>query len=104
MSRFITPEPLPTAHEAELLENLIEECAEVIQRATKMLRFGVKEIQPDQPLTNAERLAVEAGQLLHMIDVCLDAGLMTRESLAAGRAEKARKLPIYMQTQADGNT
>jgi len=38
---------------------LAEECAEVSQRATKALRFGLtdpKGSEPDQPYTNQERL------------------------------------------------
>lgn len=41
-----------------------EECTEVGQRISKALRFGLTEIQPGQPLTNAERIVVEAKDLL----------------------------------------
>jgi len=36
-----------------LLSVLAEECCEVAQRATKAQRFGLREIQPDQPFNNA---------------------------------------------------
>lgn len=42
-----------------LLATLAEECAEVAQRVTKALRFGLDEIQPGQFKTNAERIKVE---------------------------------------------
>ncbi len=46
VEKFTTPAPLPTAYQREILTILIEECAEVQQRATKMLRFGIEETQP----------------------------------------------------------
>lgn len=45
--------------EEHLLLCLAEECAEVAQRVSKALRFGLSEIQPAQPLTNAERVVDE---------------------------------------------
>jgi hypothetical protein len=41
-----------------------EECSEVSQRVTKLLRFGSAETQPGQPLTNQERLEDEFADLL----------------------------------------
>lgn len=49
--------------EQHLLILLMEECAEVSQRASKALRFGLHEIQKGQDQTNAQRLLNE------MIDV-----------------------------------
>jgi len=46
--KFITPCELPTEYEREVLTILMEECAEVIQRASKALRFGLDEVQPEQ--------------------------------------------------------
>lgn len=46
-----------------LLTCLAEECMEVAQRATKAIRFGLQEIQPGQPHTNAERLTLELNDL-----------------------------------------
>lgn len=42
-----------------LLTILAEECAEVAQRASKALRFGVNEVEPGQEETNAKRLLME---------------------------------------------
>lgn len=47
-----------------LLTILAEECAEVAQRASKALRFGMEEIQKDQPLTNAQRITQEFTDLV----------------------------------------
>ena len=43
---------------------LIEECAEVSQRATKALRFGALEVQPGQRKHNITRLSEEFNDLL----------------------------------------
>ena len=44
-----------------------EECAEVAQRITKALRFGLAEVQPGQTLTNAERICVETKDLIALL-------------------------------------
>ena len=46
-----------------LLSILAEECNEVAQRATKALRFGLDEIQPEQPYENSERIRKEFADL-----------------------------------------
>jgi NTP pyrophosphatase (non-canonical NTP hydrolase) len=51
----------------ERLIILIEECGEVIQAATKCLRFGWDRYQPEYGV-NHEVLAREAGDLLGMLD------------------------------------
>lgn len=52
-----------------LLDHLIEECAEVIQRVTKAKKFGLTEIQPEQPFTNAERIAYELADVFGVAEV-----------------------------------
>jgi len=47
-----------------LLTKLAEECSEVAQRALKAAHFGPGEIQPGQPMTNAERLHQEFCDLI----------------------------------------
>lgn len=99
MDRFVTPQPLPTLHEREVITILIEECAEVQQRATKLLRFGRDEIQPGQPLTNAERLSKELGDLLTMIGMAEDLGLVSGKIMEERKGRKREKLAKYMQTE-----
>lgn len=97
--RFITPCELPEGHARELLTVLIEECAEVQQRATKALRFGLEEVQPGQPFTNMYRLGSEVGDLLEVVDRCLSAVVLRETAIAEGKAHKAKQLDKYMQTQ-----
>lgn len=47
-----------TEHDLHLVK-LAEECAEVIQRVSKQLRFGRDEVQPGQQQANHERLRDE---------------------------------------------
>lgn len=96
--KFISPEPLPTPYERELLIILIEECAEVMQRATKMLRFGVEEIQPGQPDTNRLRLSDETGDLYAMLERCLAENLLCGARMRRAQIAKMTKLKKYMQT------
>lgn len=52
-----------------LLTILGEECAEVAQRTSKAVRFGLDEVQPGQPHDNRKRLEEELGDLLGMVDM-----------------------------------
>lgn len=97
--RYITPCALPTEHERELLTILIEECAEVQQRATKLLRFGAAEIQPGQEKTNSERLANEIGDLVHMTTLLDQVGLIPNHAVQDGMRNKQRQLAKFMQTE-----
>lgn len=57
--------------EEHLLTILIEECNETAQRATKALRFGLQEVQPEQPLTNAERVVYEFNDIVAIMDLLM---------------------------------
>ncbi len=72
-----------------LLVSLAEECAEVAQRATKALRFGLLEKQPGQTLDNAIRLVDELDDLALIVDLLRSAGAIPSSSsdLEAKRAK-----------------
>lgn len=74
-----------------LLTILAEECAEVAQRASKAIRFGLHEVQPGQPDDNQFRLEVELADLLATAETL---GLQVRE---AHKAAKKEKLAKYME-------
>ena len=97
--KFISPCPKPAEYEAELLTILIEECAEVQQRATKMLRFGVNEIQPGQELTNVDRLSLECGDLTAIGDLCIEAGLINSDLAEKQVPVKQAKLKKFLQSE-----
>lgn len=62
-----------------LCQLISEECNEVGQRASKLSRFGVNEVQPGQPLDNFERLRAEKADFLVVYELLL---------VATGRADK----------------
>ena len=72
----------------EILTILQEECAEVIQIASKIHRFGH---HPD----NMKRLAEELGDLQCMIDVCVEHGLVDATKLQIYTQEKRQKLKVW---------
>ena len=99
--KFVSLAAPPTPYEREILEILIEECAEVQQRATKALRFGPDEVQPGQGYNNKARLAHEVGDLLMVIERALDAKLMSPLDIQTGMDNKFDQLKRFMQTTAE---
>ncbi len=59
-----------------LLCCLSEECAEVAQRCSKIMRFGWKEKQPGNDKDNTERLELEIADLLGIIRILRTEGLI----------------------------
>ena len=99
--RYITPHELPSPYEAELLTILIEECAEVQQRATKILRFGVGESEPGPNADNQFRLSAEVGDLQCLIELCDKAELIDYNVMNEYQINKREKLKKYMQHQKE---
>ncbi len=83
-----------------LLTIAAEECAEVSQRISKAARFGLSEVQADQPHDNAERIRQEVVDLyavLRMVEV--EADLLDGELSRITRAEveaKQAKVERYL--------
>jgi hypothetical protein len=100
VDKFVSPCLPPEGQTRELLTILGEECAEVIQRASKALRFGVEEAQPGQPYSNAERIGHELGDLVEVMDRLIDLGVIPADAIEHGRQNKRRQLAKFMQTQA----
>ncbi len=66
-----------------LITILAEECAEVTHRVSKALRFGFNEVQPEQKLNNAERIALELCDLVAIIDMLHENGIIPFKGFAA---------------------
>lgn len=84
---------------------------EVAQRASKALRFGLDEIQPDQPLTNAERIMVEFDDLLAVVQMCQERALLPygAQERVQAKKDKVAKFLNYSRecgtvSDTDGNT
>lgn len=99
IEKFISPCSPPEGYDRELLTILMEECAEVQQRAAKMLRFGVSEVQPGQPLSNADRLADEIGDLVCLMLMVQERRLASRLRVSTASLLKRDKLARFMQEE-----
>lgn len=76
----------------EVMNILSEECAEVVQAVSKINRFGLDNYKPGKPKTNREHLEEELGDVLAMVDILLEQGVVTRQSLDVAKANKIEKL------------
>lgn len=68
----------------ELMTILNEECGEVVQASSKLLRFGESK--------HFQELEKELGDLQCMIDLCVEFGYATRGGVREGSKSKRRKL------------
>jgi NTP pyrophosphatase (non-canonical NTP hydrolase) len=76
----------------EVMNILSEECAEVIQAISKCHRFGMDNVKPGKPKTNREHLEEELGDLLAMVDIMLEKGMIAQENLNIAKINKITKL------------
>jgi NTP pyrophosphatase (non-canonical NTP hydrolase) len=76
----------------EALGILQEECAEVIQNVSKCRRFGLENEYLNGVGTQRENLEKEVGDVLAMIDILIDQGVLNSASLDIARANKKQKL------------
>ncbi len=75
----------------EILVITQEECAEVIQEISKIFRFGIQETHKDGML-HQEKLETEVGDLLCMINLLTQHGLVRHEQVAVAVEHKQSKL------------
>lgn len=81
------------------LLKLIEECAEVAQRAAKQMQFGLYEIEPGQGETNRERLRNEINDLLYCIKVLeqvQEIPSLSKQELRVAMNKKCEKINQYL--------
>jgi NTP pyrophosphatase (non-canonical NTP hydrolase) len=76
----------------EVMDILQEECAEVIQAVSKISRFGIDNLKPGKPKTNREHLEEELGDMLAMIDILIDKGIVSSDHLVSAKIAKIEKL------------
>lgn len=63
---------MPQTTVEALLDTLVEELAEVIQRVEKAKRFGLDEVQPGQDLNNLQRMNIEWNDVLALVELLAD--------------------------------
>lgn len=74
----------------EIMLILQEECAEVTQAVSKVFRFGIDAEYNNA--TNRQRLTEELGDLLAMITLCHDYGIVDYEQVMIAKDAKLDKL------------
>jgi NTP pyrophosphatase (non-canonical NTP hydrolase) len=79
-----------TDQQKEILLIAQEECAEVTQAISKTFRFGLTESYNGK--TNQERLEEEVGDLVCMIELMKDTGIIDPEFVRKGSYSKRSKL------------
>lgn len=76
----------------EILDILQEECAEVIVEISKCRRFGLDSVHHKTGLQHKKMLEQEIADMLVLIDLLEQSGLIDRSSVEACKEEKIKKL------------
>ena len=76
----------------ELLDILQEECAELIQAASKVKRYGVDSYNPITNINNKDNIIREIGDVLCMIELVMEDMIITPEELVIAKENKLEKL------------
>jgi NTP pyrophosphatase (non-canonical NTP hydrolase) len=76
----------------ETLDILQEECAEVIVEVSKCRRFGFDSVHYKTGVKHSDMLEIEIGDVLAMVDLLLDQGVIDQEGLDKARENKKQKL------------
>jgi NTP pyrophosphatase (non-canonical NTP hydrolase) len=76
----------------EALGILQEECAEVIQEVSKIRRFGLDTIHYKSGIKHSTMLEIEVGDVLALVDILVDQGILDRDGLEVATENKKRKL------------
>lgn len=79
-----------TESEKQILLICQEECAEVTQAISKVFRFGYDSEYNDR--TNHQRLTEEVGDLLCMIDLMIEKGILNNVAVTQASLKKRSKL------------
>jgi hypothetical protein len=81
-----------------------EESVEIAQRASKALRFGLDEIQPNQEQDNFERMMAEFADLCGALELLrqgstIDGMVMALRQKIDAKKDKVEKFLLYSQEQ-----
>ena len=76
----------------EALGILQEECAEVIQEVSKIRRFGLDTLHYKTGLTHSTMLEMEVGDVLALVDILVEQGILDRDGLEIATENKKEKL------------
>ena len=76
----------------EILDILQEECAEVIQNVSKCRRFGLNNVYLNGTGTQRENLVKEIGDVVAMIELLKEHGVVTDAEIDLAKQNKFNKL------------
>jgi NTP pyrophosphatase (non-canonical NTP hydrolase) len=76
----------------ETLDILQEECGEVIVEVSKCRRFGLDSTHYKTGIKHYKMLEMEIGDVLAMVDILLDQGVLSRSGLDQAIQAKKEKL------------
>jgi len=92
MNKFMKMKQLNEAQQ-EILLITQEECAEVTQAISKVFRFGMEDHH--NGVSNREHLEEELGDLMCMIDLIIDSGMVSESAVMTAKTEKMMKLVTW---------
>ena len=81
--------------ETEVMDILQEECAEVIQMISKCRRFGIDNTHLKAGISNRKKLTEEIGDLVCMIQLAQEFGIVDADAVQAASARKQEKLQVW---------
>lgn len=88
--------------ELEILSILQEECAEVIQAASKIKRFGLTGRYPDDKSpTNLQHLELELGDLMALVEILAQKNIINLENIEHHAKNKREKLRVWSTINFD---
>lgn len=81
----------------EALGILQEECAEVIVEVSKIRRFGLEtaHYKSDMQHTHRSMLEIEIGDVLALVDILLEQGILDQDRLDLYKQQKKDKLKLW---------
>lgn len=81
-----------------LLTILAEECNETGHRASKAIRFTPEECEPNQQMSNAERIVYEFSDIVAVMELLKEEGVINNiidQNAVANKKEKIKKWMEY---------
>lgn len=78
-----------------------EECAEVIQAISKVLRFGIDHVSPVTGITNKSHLEEEIGQLIAMMQLLADDWKLERANVTTAYQHKQKNYDLWDKNHVD---
>jgi NTP pyrophosphatase (non-canonical NTP hydrolase) len=79
----------------EALDILQEECAEVIVEVSKCRRFGLNNVHYKTGIQHQAMLQMEIGDVLALVDILVEQGILDRAELDLAVEKKKEKLKLW---------